>query len=104
MRSLNFAESIPSCRGISIILLMKTPPTAPTAAPDTPRSGRNQPREERRRAHVWSGPLHALARFAKGYALKGGFLDGAIGWDIAAGNAREVWLKYHLLWKLNREQ
>jgi glycosyltransferase involved in cell wall biosynthesis len=60
--------------------------------------------EEHRRAHVWSGPLHALARFAKGYVLKGGFLDGAIGWDIAAGNAREVWLKYHLLWKLNREQ
>jgi len=61
-------------------------------------------REERRRAHVWSGLLHALARFTKGYVLKGGFLDGAIGWDIAAGNAREVWLKYHLLWKLNREQ
>ena len=60
--------------------------------------------EQRRRAHVWSGPVHALARLGKGFLLKGGFLDGAIGWDIAAGNAREVWLKYHLLWKLNRER
>jgi len=60
--------------------------------------------EQHRRAHIWSGPVHALARLGKGFLLKGGFLDGAIGWDIAAGNAREVWLKYHLLWKLNRER
>jgi glycosyltransferase involved in cell wall biosynthesis len=60
--------------------------------------------EQHRRAHAWSGVVHALARLGKGFLLKGGFLDGAIGWDIAAGNAREVWLKYHLLWKLNRER
>jgi len=48
------------------------------------------------------GPLHALARFVKGYLLKHGFCDGAIGWEIAMGNAREVWLKYHLLRELNR--
>jgi len=60
--------------------------------------------EEHRRARIWSGPLHALARLGRGYLFKGGFLDGAIGWEIAAGNAREVWLKYHLLWKLNRER
>jgi len=60
-------------------------------------------REQHRRAHIWSGPVHALVRLGKGFLLKGGFLDGAIGWDIAIGNAREVWLKYHLLWKLNRE-
>jgi glycosyltransferase involved in cell wall biosynthesis len=59
--------------------------------------------EQHRRAGFWSGPLHALARFGKGFVLKGGFLDGAVGWDIAAGNAREVWLKYKLLRKLNRE-
>ena len=59
--------------------------------------------EENRRAHLWSGPVHALARWGKGFLLKGGFLDGAVGWDIAAGNAREVWLKYHLLRKLNGE-
>jgi glycosyltransferase involved in cell wall biosynthesis len=59
--------------------------------------------EEHRRASAWSAPVHALARFGRGFVLKGGFLDGAIGWDIAVGNAREVWLKYHLLWKMNRE-
>jgi len=59
--------------------------------------------EQHRRAHAWSPPLHALARWGKGFLLKGGFLDGAIGWDIATGNAREVWLKYQLLWKITRE-
>ena len=38
-----------------------------------------------------------LRAIRKGFLLKRGFLDGAIGWDIAAGNAREVWLKYRLL-------
>jgi glycosyltransferase involved in cell wall biosynthesis len=59
--------------------------------------------EQGRHAYPWSGPAHALARFAKGFFLKGGFFDGAIGWDIALGNAREVWLKYQLLRKLNGE-
>jgi glycosyltransferase involved in cell wall biosynthesis len=59
--------------------------------------------EEGRRAQAWSGATHALARFAKGFFFKAGFLDGAVGWDIAMGNAREVWLKYQLLRKLNRE-
>ncbi len=57
--------------------------------------------ERHRRAYVWSAPLHAFMRFCKGYVFKGGFLDGAIGWEIAAGNAREVWLKYRLLRKLD---
>jgi glycosyltransferase involved in cell wall biosynthesis len=60
--------------------------------------------EEHRRAYPWSATFHALARFGKGFVLKRGFLDGSIGWDIAAGNAREVWLKYQLLGKLNRER
>ena len=60
--------------------------------------------EEHRRAYAWSGPVHALARLGRGFLLKGGFLDGAMGWDIATGNAKEVWLKYHLLRKLNRER
>jgi glycosyltransferase involved in cell wall biosynthesis len=60
--------------------------------------------ENHRRAYAWSGPVHALARWSKGFVLKAGFRDGAIGWDIAAGNAREVWLKYQLLRKLNRGQ
>jgi glycosyltransferase involved in cell wall biosynthesis len=58
--------------------------------------------EECRTAGPLSAPLHAAARFFKGYVLKLGFLDGAVGWDVAAGNAREVWLKYTLLRKLNR--
>lgn len=56
-----------------------------------------------RRAHPWSPALHSLARFFKGFLLKGGLLDGAVGWDVASGNAREVWLKYHRLLELNRE-
>jgi len=59
--------------------------------------------EQHRRAHAWSGPVHALGRLGKGYFLKSGFLDGTVGWDIAVGNAREVWLKYELLRKMNRE-
>jgi glycosyltransferase involved in cell wall biosynthesis len=58
-------------------------------------------REQGRRASAWSGPAHALGRFARGYFLKRGFLDGAAGWDVALGNAREVRLKYALLRKLN---
>jgi len=58
--------------------------------------------EKRKRAYPWSGPLHALARLGKGFVLKRGFLDGAVGWDVALGNAREVWLKYDLLRELNR--
>ena len=57
--------------------------------------------EQRRSSSAFKGYTHALARFGKGFFLKRGFLDGAIGWDIAMGNAREVWLKYHLLQKLN---
>ncbi len=58
--------------------------------------------EAGRKARAWSGPLHAAVRFARGYFLKRGFLDGAIGLEIAAGNAREVRLKYKLLRKLNQ--
>jgi len=56
--------------------------------------------EQGKRAMPWSPLLHAAARFGKGYFLKCGFLDGEIGWDIAMGNAREVWLKYYLLRQL----
>jgi glycosyltransferase involved in cell wall biosynthesis len=59
--------------------------------------------EQGRRAYSWSPALHGFGRFLRGYFLKGGLLDGAAGWDVAAGNAREVWLKYHRLLELNRE-
>jgi len=60
--------------------------------------------ERGRRAYPWSGPLHAVLRFGKGFILKRGLLDGAIGWEIALGNAREVRLKYDLLRELNRNK
>jgi len=56
--------------------------------------------EQGKHANFLSAPIHAAARLAKGFLLKRGFLDGAVGWDIAMGNAREVWLKYHLLRQL----
>lgn len=57
--------------------------------------------EQGRRAKPWDAPLHAAARFVRGYILRRGFLDGAVGWEIAAGNAREVYLKYRMLGELN---
>ena len=53
----------------------------------------------RKEPRTWPGigPAHAALRFVRGYVFKRGFLDGAVGWDVALGNAREVWLKYHLL-------
>jgi len=56
--------------------------------------------EQGRRAKASDPLLHAFARFGKGFFLKHGCLDGVIGWDIAIGNAREVWLKYYLLRQL----
>ena len=82
---------------------MKMPPTAPPAARHYAELWAQTAHEQdRRAAGPLSAPLHAAARFFKGFVLKLGFLDGAVGWDIAAGNAREVWLKYTLLRKLNR--
>ena len=82
--------------------------TYATAADRAARSARyaelwaRSAREARARAYPWTGPLHAAARFLKGYFLKRGFLDGAVGWDVALGNAREVALKYRLLRSLNK--
>jgi glycosyltransferase involved in cell wall biosynthesis len=53
--------------------------------------------ENKRRTWPGIGPAHAALRFVRGYVFKRGFLDGAVGFDVAWGNAREVWLKYHLL-------
>jgi glycosyltransferase involved in cell wall biosynthesis len=56
--------------------------------------------EKRRGTWPGIGPYHATVRFVRGYIFKRGFLDGEVGFDIATGNAREVWLKYHLLRRL----
>jgi glycosyltransferase involved in cell wall biosynthesis len=39
---------------------------------------------------------HAAWTFLRGYVLKGGFLDGAVGWKVASATARGTWLRYHL--------
>jgi glycosyltransferase involved in cell wall biosynthesis len=52
-------------------------------------------------AQPWTPAVHAIARFIRGSLVRGGFLDGPIGFEIACGNAREVYLKYHHLRKLN---
>jgi glycosyltransferase involved in cell wall biosynthesis len=58
-------------------------------------------REAGRRTWPGIGISHAALRFVRGYLFKGGFLDGAAGFDVARGNAREVRLKYQLLSELN---
>lgn len=58
--------------------------------------------EAGRRAWPWTGASHAALRFVRGFVFKRGFLDGAAGFDVARGNAREVWLKYHLLREMRR--
>ncbi len=56
--------------------------------------------ENGRRTWPGIGACHAALRFVRGYVFKRGFLDGPVGFDVARGNAREVWLKYHLLREL----
>jgi glycosyltransferase involved in cell wall biosynthesis len=56
--------------------------------------------EKKRSTWPGIGSAHAALRFIRGYLFKRGLLDGAVGWDVAWGNAREVWLKYHLLREL----
>jgi len=56
--------------------------------------------EKKRATWPGIGAAHAALRFVRGYLLKRGFLDGPVGWEVAWGNAREVWLKYHLLREL----
>lgn len=60
--------------------------------------------EKGRRAWPGTAASHAALRFVRGYVLKRGFLDGAMGFDVALGNAREVWLKYHLLRGMQRNR
>ena len=53
--------------------------------------------EAGRSAGALSPWLHGAFRWLRGYVVRGGFLDGAQGWRIAALCAREVVLKYRLL-------
>lgn len=53
-----------------------------------------------------SNPFKALARasftFIKMYLLKGGILDGLLGFKLCLTTAWGTWYKYHILWKLNK--
>lgn len=57
-----------------------------------------------RRAWPWSAPLRAGWRFIRGYFIRQGYLDGGLGWEIASGNAEEVYMKYQSLRRLQSEQ
>lgn len=54
-----------------------------------------------KRATILTAALHAGWRLFRGFILKQGFRNGALGWEIAWGNATEVYLKYELLRKNN---
>jgi len=45
--------------------------------------------------------LHAMFRWFRGYVLRRGFLDGKQGWRIGVFCAREAFLKYRLLRRMN---
>ena len=56
--------------------------------------------ENGRRAGAFSPCVRAAVRFVRAYVLKRGFLDGVLGWRIACLSAREVFLKYRTLRRL----
>lgn len=59
--------------------------------------------EAGRTANFLSPYTHAFHRWLRGYILRGGFLDGPQGWQIASYSAREVHRKYQLLRELTRK-
>ena len=54
-----------------------------------------------RRSNSISSVVRAGWRFIRGYILMGGILDGALGLRVSLSCAREVWLKYSLLSKID---
>lgn len=53
--------------------------------------------EQGRKVSALAPISRAVFKLLRGYVLRGGFLDGRIGWGIAWRNAREVYRKYKLL-------
>lgn len=53
-------------------------------------------------AAPWTPRLRAVWRFVRGYFLRRGYLDGNLGWEIALGNAEEVYMKYQSLRRLQK--
>jgi len=50
----------------------------------------------RGRGGLSSAVLHSTWALQRGFLLKGGFLDGAIGWKVAWATTRRTWLRYRL--------
>jgi glycosyltransferase involved in cell wall biosynthesis len=48
------------------------------------------------RGGLLSALTHSVWTFLRGFLLKGGFLDGVVGWKLALVNARGTWLRYRL--------
>lgn len=61
------------------------------------RLGAARMRAAGRRGGVARAALHAAWTFLRGYLLRGGFLDGRAGFEIARMNALGSWLKYRLI-------
>ena len=60
--------------------------------------------EAGRRIGPFAPFTHAFHRWFKGYIARRGFLDGSLGWRIAAISASETFKKYRLLRKMNKPQ
>jgi glycosyltransferase involved in cell wall biosynthesis len=45
---------------------------------------------------------HSSWTFIRGFILKGGFLDGVVGWKVACATTSGTWLRYHLAGQLRR--
>lgn len=48
--------------------------------------------------------IKPFARFIAGYIVKGGFMDGTLGWMIARSEAYYVWMREAKLWELTRNR
>ncbi len=57
-----------------------------------------------RRGGVTSALAHGLWAFARAYLLRGGFLDGRLGFVLACGIAHETWYRYLKLWLMQRDR
>lgn len=53
--------------------------------------------QRNKKSTIFSPYLHAGWRLFRGFILKQGFRNGSLGWEIAWGNATEVFLKYRQL-------
>jgi len=50
----------------------------------------------RNRGGLLPALTHGAWAFLRGYVLKGGFLDGRIGWKVAAATTKGTWLRYKI--------